>query len=87
LFTNLVESIRTKLPPNFERGERRPSPKTLILLTFLIRPARRCVPMVCPAGKPGDYNSSPMNAKQSNGHPETAWKNLIVVRAAERVPG
>src|ERR1700676_4974303 len=29
----------------------RPSTKTLILLAFLIRPATRCVPVLCPAGK------------------------------------
>ena len=33
----------------------RPSTKTLILLAFLIRPATRCVPVLCPAGKPASF--------------------------------
>src|SRR3984893_876131 len=33
----------------------RPSTKTLILLAFLIRPATRCVPFLCPAGKPASF--------------------------------
>jgi hypothetical protein len=51
-FTNLVESIRTKLPPKFETGECRARPKTAVLLAFLIRPVSRCVAVLPPAGKP-----------------------------------
>jgi hypothetical protein len=36
----------------------RPSTKTLILLAFLIRPATRCVPVLCPAGKPASFQAN-----------------------------
>src|SRR3979490_1169506 len=73
-FTNLVESIRTKLPPKFETGECRARPKTAALLAFLIRPVSRCVAVLPPAGKPAAVPTEYGRASKQAAPPETCEK-------------